>query len=116
MRRRGMSQPIRQAATPNGETARVRSRIDAGLHWDKAPGLDPAAAPFGTDAEAAGARAPILQEPPGEPPPRRRRRGANAVAPQRTPDGQAPLPGFILPAVTGVALALLLAAAIPGLP
>jgi hypothetical protein len=35
-------------------TARLRADIDAGKTGDKTPGEDPAAAPLGTDEEAAG--------------------------------------------------------------
>jgi hypothetical protein len=35
-------------------TSRLRADIDAGKTGDKAPGEDPAAAPLGTDEEAAG--------------------------------------------------------------
>ena len=35
-------------------TARLRADIDAGRTGDKRPGEDPAAAPLGTDEEAAG--------------------------------------------------------------
>ena len=39
---------------------RLRSDIDAGRTGDKVPGSDPAAAPLGTDEEAAGT--PITKE------------------------------------------------------
>lgn len=48
----------------NGSSARLKHAIDSGDTGDKVPGFDPAAAPLGTDAEAAGA-------PPGEPMPPR---------------------------------------------
>ena len=35
-------------------TSRLRADIDAGKTGDKTPGEDPAAAPLGTDEEAAG--------------------------------------------------------------
>ena len=38
----------------------LRSDIDTGRTWDKVPGSDPAAAPLGTDEEAAGT--PITKE------------------------------------------------------
>ncbi|MFZ5779947.1 MAG: hypothetical protein ACOY4R_07035 [Pseudomonadota bacterium] len=42
---------------------RLRSDIDAGKTGDKTPGIDPAAAPLGTDEEAAGTPvAPHLAE------------------------------------------------------
>lgn len=39
-----------------GASLRERAAIDAGHTGDKAPGLDPAMAPLGTDDEAAGTR------------------------------------------------------------
>jgi len=49
--------------TPSGPAAvdRLRDRIDRGETDDKVPFSDPAAAPLGTDAEAAGAP-PSLDE------------------------------------------------------
>src|SRR5690349_18760647 len=47
-------------ADPNDKPSRgptvveLRARIDAGASGDKVPGVDPAAAPLGTDDEAAG--------------------------------------------------------------
>jgi hypothetical protein len=46
------SAPARAYRTPT--VAELRARIDAGASGDKVPGLDPAAAPLGTDDEAAG--------------------------------------------------------------
>lgn len=43
------------AGTGPGTTDGLRADIDRGLTGDKTPGSDPAAAPLGTDAEAAGA-------------------------------------------------------------
>nr|WP_247894131.1 hypothetical protein [Azospirillum oleiclasticum] len=77
---------------------RVRDAIDAGLTGDKIPYADPAAAPLGTDAEAAG-----NPPQPGEAPPQ----PAAAI-----PEGHAK--GHELPARTtlgiGVAAALVAAA------
>jgi hypothetical protein len=44
---------------PGGRTeaARLEGAIDSGRTRDKVPGFDPGAAPFGTDAESAGAPA-----------------------------------------------------------
>lgn len=39
---------------PSAEAERVRIATDAGLFGDKVPASDPAAAPLGTDSEAAG--------------------------------------------------------------
>jgi hypothetical protein len=41
---------VRQQPTSD----QLRSAIDRGRTWDKVPVFDPAAAPLGTDAEAAG--------------------------------------------------------------
>jgi hypothetical protein len=51
-----------QGRESSGEAAasRRKAAIDRGLTADKVPGFDPAAAPLGTDAEAAGA--PPLSE------------------------------------------------------
>jgi hypothetical protein len=39
-------------------SSQQRARIDRGEEGDKVPGFDPAAAPFGTDEEAAGTPTP----------------------------------------------------------
>jgi hypothetical protein len=44
--------PTRESEAPPVD--RLRDDIDRGKTGEKAPGLDPAAAPLGTDAEAAG--------------------------------------------------------------
>lgn len=41
---------------PRDTTDRLRADIDSGTTNEKQPGSDPAAAPLGTDDEAAGAR------------------------------------------------------------
>ncbi|MBY6264655.1 hypothetical protein EI613_22430 [Azospirillum sp. 412522] len=63
--------------TPSAEANRMRADIDQGLTGDKVPATDPAAAPLGTDDEAAGTT------PPHSP-------SRDAVVPrgQRTPPGQ----------------------------
>jgi len=43
---------------PNMAAERLRNDIDAGRTGDKVPYPDPAAAPLGTDDEAAGTRPP----------------------------------------------------------
>jgi len=43
---------------PNTAAERLRTDIDAGRTGDKVPHPDPAAAPLGTDDEAAGTRPP----------------------------------------------------------
>src|SRR5690242_19512883 len=47
---------------------RRKAAIDRGLTGDKVPGFDPAAAPLGTDAEAAGAPPPAVTDPAADPP------------------------------------------------
>jgi len=44
--------------TPSAEAHRMRADIDRGLTGDKVPATDPAAAPLGTDDEAAGTTPP----------------------------------------------------------
>src|SRR3954470_11086562 len=44
--------------------SRHRAATDRGLTGDKVPGFDPAAAPLGTDAEAAGAPPAASADPP----------------------------------------------------
>jgi len=43
---------------PNMAAQRLRDATDRGLSGDKVPAADPAAAPLGTDDEAAGTRSP----------------------------------------------------------
>ncbi|MDQ2101844.1 hypothetical protein [Azospirillum isscasi] len=47
-----------QTDIPNADAQRLRDSIDRGLTGDKIPAADPAAAPLGTDDEAAGTRPP----------------------------------------------------------
>lgn len=65
--------PAPAAAEPH----RLRDAIDRGLTGDKVPAIDPAAAPLGTDDEAAGTTAPLFD-------------ARDAVVPkdQRIPPGQ----------------------------
>jgi len=75
----------RQDKKPNA--AQLRGDIDKGRTGDKAPGIDPAAAPMETDAEAGGAPpspAEIAQARRAE---RRGAGDANAADPNKTPDG-----------------------------
>lgn len=44
------------APPPTADAQRLRDRIDSGRTGDKIPAEDPAAAPLGTDDEAAGTR------------------------------------------------------------
>lgn len=62
---------------PSAESHRLRDAIDRGLTGDKVPATDPAAAPLGTDDEAAGTTPPLFD-------------ARDAVVPkdQRTPPGQ----------------------------
>lgn len=55
----GVNVPDKVAA---GGSARLRHAIDTGRTRDKVPGLDPAAAPLGTDDESAGTRPPLGAE------------------------------------------------------
>ena len=48
-----MASPRKTSERPSNVTE-LRARIDAGRTGDKVPGADPAAAPLGTDEEAAG--------------------------------------------------------------
>ncbi|ANC90725.1 hypothetical protein A6A40_01740 [Azospirillum humicireducens] len=45
-------------AAPSAEANRMRAEIDRGSTGDKVPATDPAAAPLGTDDEAAGTTPP----------------------------------------------------------
>ncbi|SMH54013.1 hypothetical protein SAMN02982994_3448 [Azospirillum lipoferum] len=47
-------------APHTAEPHRLRDAIDRGLTGDKVPATDPAAAPLGTDDEAAGTTAPLF--------------------------------------------------------
>jgi len=48
----------RSTNPPNMAAQRLRDATDKGLTGDKVPAADPAAAPLGTDDEAAGTRPP----------------------------------------------------------
>lgn len=48
----------RAPTIPSAEANRMRADIDRGLTGDKVPATDPAAAPLGTDDEAAGTTPP----------------------------------------------------------
>jgi hypothetical protein len=49
----------RDEALGSATTAQLRDDIDSGRTRDKVPALDPAAAPLGTDDEAAGTPPPL---------------------------------------------------------
>jgi hypothetical protein len=76
--------------SPSSTAAQLRGDIDKGRTGDKAKGLDPAAAPMETDAEAGGApptaaeieQARANERRDGDPNP-------NASDPDKTPDGGA---------------------------
>lgn len=75
----------------HSNTAQLRYDINQSKTGDKVPGFDPAAAPLGTDDEAAGASPAsdsIAQARAAE---RRKPRGhnPNAANPSQTPDGHA---------------------------
>src|SRR3954452_7707649 len=55
--------PQRRHNSGPAAASRRRAATDRGLTGDKVPGFDPAAAPLGTDAEAAGAP-PVAADPP----------------------------------------------------
>ncbi|HYD87023.1 MAG TPA: hypothetical protein VEA80_06090 [Vitreimonas sp.] len=68
-------------------SAQLRGDIDSGRTGDKAPGLDPAAAPLGTDEEAGGAAPTAAEIAQARALEQRRARGDNAVDPRKTPSG-----------------------------
>lgn len=73
-----MTKATRNAPSPvTAEPHRLRDAIDRGLTGDKVPASDPAAAPLGTDDEAAGTTTPLPD-------------ARDAVVPkdQRIPQGQ----------------------------
>src|SRR5690606_19418713 len=75
---------------PRPHAAQLRGDIDRGCTGDKAPGLDPAAAPMETDAEAGGAPptpTEIAQARAAEHRPGVQSANPNAVEPKKTPDG-----------------------------
>ncbi|MHB2167218.1 hypothetical protein [Alsobacter sp. R-9] len=92
-----------------------RGRIDAGRTGDKVAFPDPAAAPLGTDAEAAGqassaAQPRALQTPPHEPPgasdERLRRIDGNLTATGRRRAAVLTVAGLLIVSLLGLALAL----------
>jgi|GEM_PF-3134137 len=82
--------PVSTAMTQNAKpptTEQLRRDIDSGRTGDKAPGLDPAAAPLGTDEEAGGAGPTAAEIAQARALERRNARGDNAVDPRKTPQG-----------------------------
>lgn len=103
----------RQGAT----TDQLRDDIQSGRTGDKVPGFDPAAAPLGTDDEAAGAppspqtvQAARIQEQAGPADGGR----PNASTPEMQPDGRPPATdkGMLLGALAGLGAAAALAVAL----
>ena len=85
-------------ARPLETSARLKAQIDSGRTGDKAGGFDPAAAPLGTDAEAAGARPTAGEAAQAE----RQEASAkpfgarNAVQPELAPDARMNASGSVL--------------------
>ena len=70
--------------------AQLRGDINSGKTGDKTPGVDPAAAPMETDAEAGGAPPPADEVARARAQEQRGVKGKqNAAAPQKTPNGGA---------------------------
>ncbi|WP_109109709.1 hypothetical protein [Azospirillum sp. TSO35-2] len=55
----GRDTPTSPSAATSAGANRLRADIDRGLTGDKVPATDPAAAPLGTDDEAAGTAPPL---------------------------------------------------------
>jgi hypothetical protein len=109
-----MSDPLSAGEPrPGDTTAQLKHDIDCGLTGDRSGGFDPAAAPLGTDDEAAGeALSPELiaqaraQARAGAPDTSR----ANAACPDMAPDAVlGRQPGLALAAAAGLATGLALA-------
>jgi hypothetical protein len=100
--------------TPRANPAQLEGDIDAGRTGDKSPGEDPAAAPLGTDEEAAG---PMLSERDQAEVRGLQRQGRpkvhepNAAEPELAPAGEQPRQagGFVAAAIVGVLIAVALA-------
>ena len=92
----------------NSTTEQLRHDIDSGRTGDKVPGSDPAAAPLGTDDEAAG----TAPDPKAVEAARERERARRVPAPQRTSGA---LTAWLLVVVGMIALGLLFAWALGGL-
>lgn len=89
-----MTDPIQTPGAGRGTNpAQIRADIDAGRTGDKTPGFDPAAAPLGTDEEAAGPMVSPrteaeerIQERRGRP----QQKHPNAAEPALAPDARQP--------------------------
>lgn len=91
--------------------AQLKDDIDSGRTGDKIGGFDPAAAPLGTDEEAAGTPVPAeavalarAQEGAGRPNDARR----NAAEPSLQPDGARGSGPRVTPALLGAAVGVLM--------
>jgi len=94
---------------PGSNVAQLKDDIDSGRTGDKVAGLDPGAAPLGTDEEAGGAApSPALiarmrqVEREGRP----NSATANAAEPRLAPDARMPKGPLWLPILIGVLAAL----------
>jgi hypothetical protein len=106
--------------TPEGKPdrpsnpAELKAEIDSGRTGDKVPGFDPAAAPLGTDAEAAGASptgAEVRQAGKAEASGPKHKH-PNASEPELQPDARMRRsPQMMIGVLAGVVIALLMAAA-----
>lgn len=97
---------------PGATVAQLKADIDSGRTGDKVGGLDPGAAPLGTDAEAGGAP----HDPDAVALMRVQERAArpadaapNAATPELQPDGRLKGHGLALPIAAGLGAAILLA-------
>lgn len=111
--------PHPEKSRPEGphNTAQLHGDINKGRTGDKVAGFDPAAAPLGTDEEAAGT-------PPSPAEVRRARRqehkpdadpAPNAANPDQTPTGSSGSEINLMPIVTGIILLAVLALVVWGL-
>jgi len=101
-----MHPPRTSPPRPGASVAQLKDDIDSGLTGDKLAGLDPGAAPLGTDEEAAGTRPdPRLieiartQERAGRP----ANAAPNGSTPELQPDARLPRQSYALPALMGLA-------------
>lgn len=95
--------------------AQLKDDINSGRTGDKVGGFDAAAAPLGTDEEAGGApHDPELMTVVREAEAQGRPQNAtpNAATPELQPNASMPGKTYILPALIGVGLAVVLAVAI----
>lgn len=100
--------PDGDAPVPHATGERVRGAIDAGRTGDKIPYADPAAAPLGTDAEAAGHRPSPADAPPQAAPAIPAGQTKGHELPARTTLGIGVIAALVAAAVAVVVAALLL--------